>query len=654
MCGIFGVYQNEKARKINITQLEQATNTLRQRGPDDEGYLLCNMCQKRVVSCGGKDTDLRLGLPNLMSFVEEPFDLAFGFHRLSIIDLSPSGHQPMVSADGRYWIICNGEIYNYLELRQELQALGYIFSSATDTEVLLAAYREWKTQVLTRLEGMFAFAVLDLEDRSIFLARDIFGIKPLYFAYNQGRFAFASEIKALLELPWVNRQVEPETLYHYIRDGVLDYSPKTFFSAIKRLPPAHYLRISLDAPGQIEPTRYWDVDLNLISGISQDEAAWQLREVFLENVRMHLRSDVPVGAALSGGIDSSSIVTAMRIIQGQGAQIPTFTYIADDPVLNEEHWVEIASKTASAMMYKVTLDSREFIEDIQKLIYTQDEPFASSSIYAQSRVFGLAHETGIKVMLSGQGADELFGGYYSHFPYRLFSLLSQGQWIQARKFIQQICRSPAKRQALFVPEILFSLLPGFWGTVKKTYKKKIIHCVNDEWFSERAVQSGIPKNIVWGGLRKKLLNDFEFGLPALLRYEDHNSMAYSIESRVPFLTMKMVNFMFSLPEEYLIASDGTTKAIFRHAMENICPAGILERKDKIGFAPPERNWLFFQKGWVERVISDGMAASIPILKMELVKKEWDDILRGEKGYHPGIWRWLNIFLWTERFDVQYR
>ncbi len=344
----------------------------------------------------GPDTSTGMNLPPIADLDGQPFDLALGFRRLSIIDLSETGHQPMPSSDGRYWIIFNGEIYNYVELRMELEALGHRFRSHSDTEVLLAAYAQWGPKALLRLVGMFACAILDTHERKLFLARDPFGIKPLYYVRSAGFFAFASEIKALLDIPGLRRTVNPERLYLYLRHGLTDHGSETMFAHIRQLPAAHYLEIPLQGGPSSLPQQYWSMDLSRHPTYSFDEAAEQLRELFVHNIRLHLRSDVAVGAALSGGIDSSSIVSAMRHVEGEKLELHTFTHVAEDPSINEEHWAEMAGQAASAAIHKVKPTAEDLACDLERLIAMHDEPFGSTSIYAQYRVFGLARDPASK------------------------------------------------------------------------------------------------------------------------------------------------------------------------------------------------------------------------------------------------------------------
>ncbi|MGH2585608.1 MAG: asparagine synthase (glutamine-hydrolyzing), partial [Dehalococcoidia bacterium] len=349
--------------------------------------------------------------------------------RLAILDLSEAGWQPMTAVEGRYFLVFNGEIYNFIELRGELEALGHTFRSGSDTEVLLAAYIEWGPRALTRLVGMFAFAILDTCKRSLFLARDFSGIKPLYYATPGNAFAFASEIKALLDLPGISRRVDPQRLYHYLRFSIVDHRDGTLFADVRQLPAAHYMEVPLDNPSAARPVRYWRLAREQRRDLSFKQAATRFRDLFLESIRLHLRSDVPVGVALSGGIDSSAVIMAMRQLQGPNLELHSFSYIAEDQSdVNEECWVDLVAGAARSTVHKVRATPQDLLAELDDLIETQEEPFANTAIFAQYRVFRLAHEAGIKVMLSGQGADEILGGYRPYLAARLASYVRHGQW----------------------------------------------------------------------------------------------------------------------------------------------------------------------------------------------------------------------------------
>ena len=656
MCGIFGLWHTDK-RSIAPAVVQQATTTLKHRGPDDEGYLFANTDTRRVVACAGLDTDPALELRPVAALAGEAYDLAFGFRRLAILDLSPAGHQPMGCDQGRYWLVFNGEIYNYVELRSELKRLGHTFRSTSDSEVLLTAYRQWGRQALNRLVGMFSLAIFDAQQRMLFLARDFFGIKPLYYTFWPGNFAFASEIKALLELPGVERRANPQRVYDYLRFQLTDHGRETLFVGIYQLPAAHYLEIPLDRPDDIpQPSRYWQIDLTRRSQLSFAEAGQRLRDLFLNNIKLHLRSDVPVGAALSGGVDSSAIVASMRHLQGQDLDLYAFSYIASDPKISEERWIDLISRASQATTHKMQPKSEELVSDLTRLISIQDEPFGSTSIYAQFRVFQAAQQARIKVMLDGQGADELLAGYFPYLAARLGSLLRQIRWLAARRFLGQAAHTTQNGKFPLLLEAAKLLLPPHFQKVGRQLAGKSLYppWINGDWLAEQGVNKQFHWHFGRDVLREQLHTSVaEISLPMLLRYEDRNSMAYSIESRVPFLTPDLVNFVFALPESFMIAPDTTTKAIFRQAMRGIVPDAILDRRDKIGFQTPEKTWLTDLRPWVEGVLNSDAAHDIPALQLSEIDKEWQAILQGRTMFDFRVWRWVNLIQWVDQYQVAF-
>ncbi|MGI8837267.1 MAG: asparagine synthase (glutamine-hydrolyzing) [Pyrinomonadaceae bacterium] len=654
MCGIFGIYSKGHT-PIGLRALLRSTTTLRHRGPDDEGYSFVNTRTGRTALCSGHDTTPSLNLPPIETLDGEIFDLAFGFRRLSILDLSPAGHQPMASADGTCWIVYNGEIYNYLELRTELADHGFGFHTGTDTEVILAAYRHWGVDCLSHFNGMWAFAIWDSLKRCLFLARDRFGIKPLYYTNDGKRFVFASEIKALLDSDKASRQVNPNRLYDYLRFGLTDHSEETLFTSIHQLPPAHRLVISLDQPEELQINRYWHLDLDRKANLSFEEAATRLRELFLESIKLHLRSDVPIGAALSGGIDSSAIVTSMRLLQPD-LGIHTFSYIADDSTISEERWVDMAGLAANSSVHKVQPCATSLADELDNLIQTQDEPFGSTSIYAQYRVFHLAHKSGIKVMLDGQGADEMLAGYPWYLVARVASLLRQGRLMAAGQLSRQAAHLPGIAASRLLVSAGGSLLPANLQRLaeRATGNGLAPPWLNNNWFMKHGVDpkhalKGVAGNDLRSQLRESLMVN---SLPMLLRYEDRNSMAHSIESRVPFLTAPLAEFIITLPDEFIIAPDGTSKSVFRRAMRGIVPDAILDRTDKVGFATPERRWLTALRPWVEDVLSSSTAKGMPALNLKAVRQQWDSQLNGH-SFDFKFWRWLNVIRWAELLGVNF-
>lgn len=640
MCGIAGVVA--RGRDERRAELVSAlTATLSHRGPDDQGWLLLR-----------DGCVLRGQMPPGMEDAAAA-EVALVHRRLSILDLSACGRQPMSTPDGRYEIVYNGEIYNYLELRQELEQTGHVFTSRSDTEVLLAAYAEWGRAALSRLVGMFAFAILDTHARTLFLARDFFGIKPLYYTVAGGSFAFASEIKSLLEFPGVSRTADPERLYRYLRYGQTDHGDGTMFSGIQQLPAAHCVTIALDRPSHVEPQRYWSLDSGGHPGLSFAEAASHLRELFLRSVEMHLRSDVAVGAALSGGIDSSAIVMAMRHVGGASLDLHSFSFVADDPRLSEEHWVDMVGDAAGARMHKIRVTPREIAAELQALVRLQDEPFMSTSIYAQHLVFRTARQQGVTVMLDGQGADELLAGYPAFAGARVASLLRRGRLVEAARLARAL--PGGWRQALSAGQ--FVIPPSLQAPFRALVGQSLAPAwLNTGWFEARGVGGQQLRASV--GSRDVLHHDLRESvtatiLPALLRFEDRNSMASSVESRVPFLTPELAQFVLSLPEAYLLSSDGTSKAVFREAMRGIVPQPVLDRRDKIGFVTPERRWLQELSPWVDELLLSLRHDPIPVLDTPMVLREWQRLQQNPEHRAPHLWRWLNLIGWARHNRVEF-
>jgi asparagine synthase (glutamine-hydrolysing) len=636
MCGILGVWSS-RGGAVSCERLRAAHERVAHRGPDDIGF-------------AGMDTAGQVRLTRRAHDLEGS-TLALGHRRLSILDLTEGGWQPMATPDGRFVIVYNGEIYNYLELRRELEARGVAFRSRSDTEVLLHAYAAWGAEAFTRLIGMFALAIVDTVARRVVLARDFFGIKPLYYAARDGGFAFASEIKAVLELGQVRRVVNAGRLHAYLRSGAADVGEETLFADVRQLPPGHFLELSLDSPTVPPPRRFWRVDASQTTELTFADAAERLRELFLDSIRLHLRSDVPVGAALSGGIDSSAIVAAMRHVEPT-LELHTFSFAADDPTLSEEAWVDIIGRAARSVVHKVRPTAHELVADLDTLIAAQDEPFTSTSIYAQYRVFRLARETGIKVMLDGQGADEMLAGYPYFIGGRLGALIRRGRWMEARRFYGQARRLPHVRARTLLMNTGDALFPERLRPVAKSVLQQkrslATDWLNERWFHDRGVApSALPRLRGQSLLREQLAYSLEHGLPPLLRYEDRNSMAHSIESRVPFLTPQIAGFLFSLPDEYIISRDGVSKSVFRAAMRGIVPDAILDRRDKIGFQTPEQTWLATLRPWVDAVLRGEAARAIPALNHTRVHAEWADIAGGRRPFDSRAWRWINLIRWAE-------
>jgi len=615
----------------------------------------------------------------------------------------------MSSPDGRFHIVFNGEIYNFAELRQELKA-AWSFRSTCDTEVLLAAWATWGPACLERLVGMFAFAVLDCRGRTVTLVRDFFGIKPLYYALQGGKLVFASEIKAILAaVPELPKRANPQALYEYLRFGLSDSGAHTMFEGVHQVPPAHLLMIPLNTYGprsnglvasanQFEGVdshwftkvtsprnsfsevtspsgsstdfnspglhRYWTLRDDERSELSFDDASAHLREMFLESVNLHLRSDVEVGVALSGGLDSSAIAMAIRHHRPCGS-LHTFSYLPSDPALSEERYIDEVAAACGAMVHKTQPHPAELLEDLDALIATQDEPFGTTSIWAQLRVFRLARSSGIKVTLDGQGADELLAGYVPMLAGRLATMIGSGKLVQAGRLFHAMGTMPGVPRSRLLGRAIGLLVPASLQRLPRRLAGEGLfpQWLDRQWFEARGVNAKPiwtkPRRCGAGDdarefLREGLYQAIESNsLPMLLRYQDRNSMAHGLESRVPFLTPGIARFVLSLPESYILGGDGTSKNVFRAAMAGLVPASVLARRDKIGFATARNDFASLLAPWCDRVLSDTNLAAIPVLNAQEVGRSWQAVKGGSRPFDWSMWRWINLAAWAQRMDVQF-
>jgi len=625
MCGIAGGWWKE-AGQLDV-RLAGALEKIRYRGPDDRGYELYPMGDSVV---------------------------ALGHTRLSILDLSSAGHQPMLSADKRFSIVFNGEIYNYRELRTELQGFGHCFVSDSDTEVLLAAWTQWGQASLVRLLGMFAFVVLDRQAGTLTCVRDAFGIKPFFYSAQGGEFHFASEMPALKELLPGKPTLDWQRAYDYLVHGDYDSGTGTFFEGIRHLLPGHLFIVDLKGERVAEPERWWTPRIVERIDLSFASATELVREQFLQNIRLHLRSDVALGAALSGGIDSSAVVCAMRHVEPD-LPIHTFSYIAAGSELSEEIWVDRINGHVGAVPHKISVGSDELVRDLDSMILAQGEPFGSTSIYAQYRVFQLARESGVTVTLDGQGADEMLAGYNGYPGQRLRSLIEKGRLAEALSFLNEWAKWPGRSRIGGAKRLAAEMTEGWlYALLRKVNGSDALPSwINGEPLVERGVighfsRQRSPQSVAGRRVVAELaLSLTRRGLPALLRHGDRNSMRFSVESRVPFLTLDMVNLLLSLPESYLISPKGETKHVFRAALRGIVPDDVLDRRDKIGFATPEQAWLISMadtvRGWLREDLQ------LPFFNQAEVLREFELIIAGRKPFSWQVWRWINFCRWYSHF-----
>lgn len=600
MCAISGLLGF--ADPLPPSLIKTMTNTMRHRGPDDEGYLTVSMEDGgfRAQSYRG------LGSPSpdlpLLEKTSRPVHLYVGHRRLSILDLTLAGHQPM-SAGQDLSIVFNGEIFNYVELRQELKALGYTFQTGTDTEVVLAAYDCWGEHCVTRFNGDWAFCIVDREREVLFLSRDRYGIKPLYYYQGPEVFAFASEIKALLTLPMVPRRLNREMAFEYCALHCRDHTAETLYDGILQLRPGHNLFVHLRT-GTLDQSCYYHVryteDLGHYSHAQALTYAADVRELLIDAVRLRLRADVPVGTCLSGGLDSSSIVAIMGSLLGrdQGETIQnTFTASFPGEPIDETNFAQLITRGLSVNTHYVYPSRKGYQQAIPSILYYQDEPFGSSTVYSQWEVMKEAAKH-VKVVLDGQGGDEVFGGYWDNRASFFTHLLHKAKMSQ---FVSELCW--IAENAGGWKKTLQALKPVpffFLGSVLKPFVYRVRFRedvqLSAQTFGPGSEYSWTHVNQKFCANTNELLFHYltAYSLPYLLKAEDRNSMAHSIEARVPFTDHRLVDYVFSVPAVYKIHR-GWTKWLLRLAMKDLLPDQILWRKDKLGFATPK--WTSRKNEW---------------------------------------------------------
>jgi len=649
MCGIAGLFDPEG--RADLGRLNQMLGLMRHRGPDDEGVVLCD---ERGAShtFGGADTPADVSasrLPYAPGRVrgagpDTRYPVALGFRRLAIVDLSPAGHQPMCDAEGRCWIIFNGEVYNHVELRAELAALGEPFVSTSDTEVVLAAYRRWGPESLSRLNGMFGFAIWDGRTRELFCARDRLGVKPLYYQFDGARFAFASEPKALVLTQPGRIAARPQAIRDLLALDWVDHEAHTFFDGLWSLPPGHCLTVGA---GRLEVRRWWTLDPTRRAGGDAAEWAREFERLFTDAVRLRLRSDVPVGTCLSGGLDSTAVVTTAAKLSA--APLHAFTCAYDEgPAWDERPYVLAAIEASGATSHLVIPNGGDFWSVFDRLAAQQDEPTAGPGLYSQWKVMELAHQAGLKVLLDGQGGDETLAGYFRYLPMGLRDALARGDFAAlARTFGPVAARIGAATTLSFMlepwlPAALVAQLRRRFGQGK------------DRILSDRLRELDAPPPprapaaFSSALLRQQAFDTLQRLLPSLLRYEDRNSMAFSIETRLPFLDWRLVEFAFSLPDDQRL--DGvTTKAILRRALADRLPRRVAQRQDKMGFETPTDPWLRGRHAAElrRRLLRDGPLHQW--LDRDALERELEGYLAGHRAIGLQVWRWLSLESWARRY-----
>lgn len=658
MCGICGIIDRknllDKSQREDLVNLMNKTQA--HRGPDDNG----------IYSDGS---------------------VTLGHVRLSIIDLSPAGHQPMSYMD-RYEIVFNGEIYNYIELRKELEKAGYTFKTHTDTEVIMASMDYWgKKECLSRFNGFWALAVYDKADNSVFMSRDRYGVKPLYYTDQPGYLIFSSEIKSMLADRNIKRIANDQAILDYLVNSFVDCEDYTFFKDIYRLPAGSFMLV--DSEGKMTIEKFYTLEYKeTVSGKTTKDMVKKFRHLFQDSIKLRMRADVPVGSCLSGGLDSSAIVcetarqlselkkhsnnfasdkTASDKTASDKPATESTTNDSDNAAIynntdatNSEPGSTIYTPHTYSSCYKNSPnDESKYIkmvidetgvnghytyptgeslrDDLDNLIYTQDEPFLSTSMYASYSVMKLAASNGAKVLLDGQGADEILCGYRKARVYYIKRLLSSHKYLSAIK--EAILYLPYARKKGSSLAADLSMLRQFLG--KKADNNDIRREYLNSSFAKMHVKNSYKDN------SRYLINDFEkISLPALLRYVDRNSMAFSIEERLPFLDFRLVEYCMKLPLGVKI-EHGFSKYIMRRALD--MPEGIRQRRDKIGFYTPELDWMRKYSDEYRSVFESKDFKASRYIDKDKILKDWDKLLSGKDSI--GLFRYVCLEKWMEIYNV---
>ncbi len=617
MCGINGII-NFNHKKVDKSQIHKMMQKLKHRGPDDQGIFINN-------------------------------NVGFGFVRLSIIDLSKAGHQPMFDKTGRFMIIHNGEVYNYIELRKKLINKGYTFISNTDTEVILYSFIEWGENCFNKFNGMWAFCIYDLKRKKIFISRDRFGIKPFYYYIDHNSMIFSSEIKPIISITDKKSLPNYQSIFDYLVYNRTDYSNKTFFKNIQKLEHGHSLTINLNNSGSVKAgeqliKKQW---YNLKEKVTESDPfldAIEYKEMFSSAINFRLRSDVPIGVCFSGGIDSTSIVSIL-LKDYKMKDLNTFSAVYNKGQRGDESAYINEYRKLIKNMYSINPNSNSFINDMSNFIKIHTEPVPSTSIYAQYKVMQLAKKY-VVVTLDGQGADESLAGYHYFFGYNFLEMLKN---LSLMKFSNEMINYLTNHKSLYALKTLaFFILPNKVKTSIKVNQKGYL---KNKFINAYRNDSLIVDNLYnANSLQESLLNHFEYKMEHLLKWEDLNSMSFSLESRVPFLDHRLVEKTLAMPSDLLI-QNGTTKSILRQAMKGIVTEKIRLRQDKIGFESPEDEWFrenYFYD-YILNIINSESFKDRNIINPSKARSILNKHMNKTTQASGELWKMINLELWFREF-----
>lgn len=630
MCGIAGVVSktNSGSLKELVFAMSQA---IKHRGPDGEGFTFFSKETQTAVYSPETPEINKLSKAFVfnpavaMEELSSGYTFALAHRRLSIIDLSEAGHQPMCDTTGNYWITFNGEIYNYIELREELKQKGHRFVTQTDTEVIIAAYKEWGVSCLQRFNGMFAFVLFDRNKNCLFCARDRVGVKPFYYVNTAQTFAFSSEYKAFIKSKLLAFEINEAQQFDFMVNANLENEEESLFKHIKELKPAHYSVYDLTTH-QLNVQRYYSLPENKYTLLSEAEIIDTIEQKLLNAISLRLRSDVEVGSCLSGGLDSSIIAGMVKKLQPQ-KQLKLFTAVFKGETFDESTYAKSVAERVKGNWQTISPTSEEFFNDIGQLNYYQDLPVWSSSTYSQHRVMKLASENQVKVVLDGQGADELFGGYAHHY----LALWRESSMWNRIKYMKESKPTIVDPYSLYIKQ-------GLKDFLNRGYDYS-------SYFNAPEKHYGTSKHIPFASdLNTELRKDYNGRLKSFLKCEDRCSMAFGIESRVPFADdVELVDFMFSVRGNQKIQK-GISKYLLREATKNYIPQPVYMRRDKVGFETPLISWLQLNKFLVIHELQN----NLDFLNFKQLTADFDTLVLEKPAF---LLRLYSFSVWKGVFSV---
>jgi asparagine synthase (glutamine-hydrolysing) len=634
MCGISGIFSFERSEISLLDIVVEMNRSIRHRGPDDEGFVLFDSSNHYIA--GSSDTE-----PNAWhtSFPYKPQHYfqeyssispyaVLGHRRLSIIDLSPAGHQPMCDTVGRYWLVFNGAIYNFEELKSELVSLGHSFYSHTDTEVLLHAYIAWGKDCVHKFIGMWAFVIYDKIEKKVFASRDPIGVKPFYYTLNANYFAFASEIKALRTLPFIKEELNDQAIFDFLVLSKCELEEEGIFKNIFELQPGTNLEILLDSKNLTKSvyikTQFLD-HWERFDEIKNDQNVSSLRELLQDSIKLHLRTDAKIGVCLSGGLDSSLI---SALVSKEIQDLPVFTIVSKGYPEDEAKWAKVMVDKLNLKWHTTNPQSSDLIKNFETFLHHQDIPCLGANTYAHYELMRSINQQGIKVTIDGQGADELFAGYDRYYSAFISEAFNNRAWSSIIKSFKQPDNNYIhKKKALMFPfEVISSRIIGAKMT-SRIYKRKHAEFafINKDFWHAFEERTSMLQDKVRSSLNRSLFYDYHgSSLKTMLRVADRNSMSFGIETRVPFSDdIRLEKFAFKVPSSYKI-KDNYSKSLLREAARSWVPDEICYRKDKKGFSIPQKKWLL-EIGEELFPYFDSVCSSY--INKDLLQKEWMDMLK---------------------------